>query len=174
MTVKHLLSSHQMWTQIQPKINRKNKDIHLEKKTSHSTDFHPSNFILWLRNMKTQVTFKKAGLKWEQKKFPSTADYTCLWQGQFGNSRVFINYHESSRTRNYKKIWDQWTEAPGWLNWLSVQLNFSSGHNLIVQGIKPGMGLCGGHTEPAWDSLSLSLSPPLSLSLPLPHLLVCS
>lgn len=102
VTVKHLLSSHQMWTQIQPKINRNSKDIHSEKKTSHSTDFYPSNFILWLRNMKTKLTFKKAGLKWEKRKFPGTTGYTCLWQGQFGNSRGFINYLKSSKICNLK------------------------------------------------------------------------
>lgn len=99
---RQALSSHQMWTKSQPKINRKNKDIHFEKKTSHSTDFHPSNFILWLRNIKTKVTFKKAGLKWENRKFPGTTGYTCLWQGQFGKSRGFISYLKSSKIHNLK------------------------------------------------------------------------
>ena len=49
-------------------------------------------------------------------------------------------------------------------------LDFSSGHDLSVCEIKPHVGLCADLTEPAWDSLSPSLSAPflLSLSLPLP------
>ena len=47
--------------------------------------------------------------------------------------------------------------------------DFNSGHDLMVRGIKPHIGLCADSSEPAWDSLSPSLSLPhvhsLSLSL---------
>ena len=43
-------------------------------------------------------------------------------------------------------------------------LDFSSGYDLIVREFKPCIGLCTDSAEPAWDSLSPSLS------LPLPHL----
>ena len=50
-------------------------------------------------------------------------------------------------------------------------LGLSSGHERMVHGIEPHIGLCTGREEPAWDSLSPSLSAPsllvhvLSLSL---------
>ena len=53
-------------------------------------------------------------------------------------------------------------------------LDFISGHNLMVGGFEPCVGLCTDSVEPVWDSLSLSLSalpcscvlsPSLSLSL---------
>ena len=61
--------------------------------------------------------------------------------------------------------------APGWLSLLSVWLSvFGSGHDLQVGGIELRVGLCADGTQPAWGSLSLSLSaPPLltrALSLP--------
>ena len=48
-------------------------------------------------------------------------------------------------------------------------LGFGSGHDLTVCGFEPRVGLCAGITEPAWDSLSPSLSapPPLELSFSL-------
>ena len=45
-----------------------------------------------------------------------------------------------------------------------LTLDLSSGHDLIVRGIEPHVGLCADSSEPAWDSLSLS-APALSLSL---------
>ena len=48
-------------------------------------------------------------------------------------------------------------------------LEFGSGHDLMVRGFEPCVGLCTGSAEPCWDSLSPSLSVPpllvLSLSL---------
>ena len=41
-------------------------------------------------------------------------------------------------------------------------LDFGSGRDLTVRGFEPHTGLCADGAEPAWDSLSLSLS--LSLS----------
>ena len=38
-------------------------------------------------------------------------------------------------------------------------LDSSSSHNLMVLGFKPQVGFCADSTEPAWDSLSLSLCP---------------
>ena len=45
-------------------------------------------------------------------------------------------------------------------------LGFSSSHDLVVCGIEPWVRLLANSAEPAWDSLSLSLSasPLLSLS----------
>ena len=49
-----------------------------------------------------------------------------------------------------------------------LTLGFSSGHDLRVRGFEPCEGLCADSTEPAWDSLSPSISAPplffLSLS----------
>ena len=52
--------------------------------------------------------------------------------------------------------------APGWLSQIIIRLfDFGSGHDLTVQvhEIEPRIGLCADNTEPAWDSLSLSLCP---------------
>ena len=48
-------------------------------------------------------------------------------------------------------------------------LGFGSGPDLAVRGIEPHVGLCADSVEPAWVSLSPSLSAPplLALSLPL-------
>ena len=69
-------------------------------------------------------------------------------------------------------------EAPGWPSRLScLTLDFGSGHDLMVYGIKRHVGLC----AEAWSllgilSLSLSLSapplPPLSVSLKVNKLLL--
>ena len=40
-----------------------------------------------------------------------------------------------------------------------LTLDFGSGHDLTVPEIEPCMGLSTSGTEPAWDSLSLPLSP---------------
>ena len=39
-----------------------------------------------------------------------------------------------------------------------VTLGFSSGHDLMVREIEPHVVLCADGTQPAWDSLSPSLS----------------
>ena len=44
-----------------------------------------------------------------------------------------------------------------------LTLGFSSGHDLIVPKFKPHFELCADSAEPAWDSLSPSLSASLSL-----------
>ena len=69
-----------------------------------------------------------------------------------------------------KKWWGAWVAQ-------SVKrptLGFSSDHDFMVHEIKPHIGLCTDSAEPAWGSLSLSLSLPppqfvhmLSLSLSL-------
>ena len=43
-------------------------------------------------------------------------------------------------------------------------LGFGSGHDLTVRGFKPSIGLRADIAEPAWDSLSLSLPLPCSIS----------
>ena len=45
--------------------------------------------------------------------------------------------------------------------------DFSSGHGLTVHGCEPRVGLYSDSMEPAWDSLSPSLSPSLPCSLSL-------
>ena len=55
--------------------------------------------------------------------------------------------------------------VPEWFSPLRVWiLDFSSGHNLTVCRIKPLIGLCVNTADPAWDSLSLPLSLPVSWS----------
>ena len=46
--------------------------------------------------------------------------------------------------------------------------DFGSRRDLTVHGIQPHVGLCADGVEPAWDSVSPSLSapPPFALSLP--------
>ena len=46
-----------------------------------------------------------------------------------------------------------------------LTLDFSSGHDLMVREFEPHIGLHTDSAEPAWDSLSLSASPVLSVSL---------
>ena len=50
-------------------------------------------------------------------------------------------------------------------------LGFGSGHDLTVREFDLRVGLCADSLEPAWDSLSLSLSAPplLALSVSLSH-----
>ena len=38
-------------------------------------------------------------------------------------------------------------------------LDFGSGHDLLVRGIEPLVGLCADSVEAAWDSVSSSLCP---------------
>ena len=58
--------------------------------------------------------------------------------------------------------------APGWCS----TLGFGSGHDLVVCGFKPHIGLCADGAEPAWDSLSLSAPPLLVLSFSLKNKLI--
>ena len=44
-------------------------------------------------------------------------------------------------------------------------LDFGSGHDLTVGDVEPGVGPCTDSVEPAWDSVSLPLSPAHSLTL---------
>ena len=55
-------------------------------------------------------------------------------------------------------------------------LDLGSGHNLTVCESEPCAGLCSGSAEPAWDSLShsLSLCPSPKLSLSLSVVCVCT
>ena len=41
-----------------------------------------------------------------------------------------------------------------------LTLDFDSGHDLIVHGFEPCVGLCTDSAEPAWNFLSLPLSDP--------------
>ena len=45
-----------------------------------------------------------------------------------------------------------------------LTLNSGSGHDLMVQEFEPHLKLCADRAEPAWDSLSPSLSLPLARS----------
>ena len=63
-------------------------------------------------------------------------------------------------------VWSIWLSSPKMWNWgcmggsvsWASTLDFGSGHDLMVCVIKPCIGLCTSSTEPAWDSLSPSLS----------------
>lgn len=68
VTIKYLCSNHQIWTQIQFKINRKNKDIHSEKK--NITDFHPFNFMT--KKYENQSNF--------QESMPEIREEKIFWQ----------------------------------------------------------------------------------------------
>ena len=46
-------------------------------------------------------------------------------------------------------------------------LDLGSGHDLAVREFEASIGLCTVSAEPAWDSPSLSVPPPLVLSLSL-------
>ena len=48
------------------------------------------------------------------------------------------------------------TGAPGSVK--RPTLDFGSGHDLMVGGFEPRVGLCTDTVEPAWDSVSPSLS----------------
>ena len=54
----------------------------------------------------------------------------------------------------------QCLEAPGWLSWLSIQLEFGSGHDPRAVGSSPAIELC--NEFGACLRLSLSPSAPLS------------
>ena len=57
---------------------------------------------------------------------------------------------------------------PGWLSWSQCPiLDLGSGHNLMVQEFEPCVRLLTDGVEPAWDSVSPSLSvlTPLTLSV---------
>ena len=56
--------------------------------------------------------------------------------------------------------------APGWLSRLKrLTIGFGSGHDLAVPGTEIRVRLCADSMEPAWESLSPSLSTPALLSL---------
>ena len=60
--------------------------------------------------------------------------------------------------------------APGWLSQLGVQLLVSA--QVVISWFRefePHIGLCAGRSEPAWDSLSPSLSAPPPLMRSLSH-----
>ena len=77
------------------------------------------------------------------------------------------NVHNRQIYRDIKKV-SGW--MPGWLSRLCIwTLYLVSDYDLTVCEFKPRVRLCADITEPAWDSLSPSLSalPLLSLSLSL-------
>ena len=69
--------------------------------------------------------------------------------------------------KNWSKSRDTWVAR----SVKRLVLGFSSGHDLTVCGFRPYIRLCSEDTEPAWDSLSLSLSLcPSPTLLPAPSL----
>ena len=46
-------------------------------------------------------------------------------------------------------------------------LDLGPGHDLTVQGLEPGIGLCANGSDPAWDSVSPSLCPSTACHHPL-------
>ena len=57
--------------------------------------------------------------------------------------------------------------APGWLS--QLRSDFGSGHDLMVRGLEPHIGLSAVSAEPASDPLSPSLSAPPLLTLSSPQ-----
>ena len=53
-----------------------------------------------------------------------------------------------------------------------LTLDIGSAHDLTVCETEPHVGLCSDSMEPAWDSVSLSLSLPLPGLCSLPHSLI--
>ena len=49
---------------------------------------------------------------------------------------------------------------PGWLSWLSIRLDFGSGHDLTVHEFEPCVGLYAGTVDTAWDSVCPVSAPP--------------
>ena len=48
-----------------------------------------------------------------------------------------------------------------------LTLDFDPGHDLMVHGVEPHIGLCADSMEPTWDSLSPSVSAPPLMSFSL-------
>ena len=67
---------------------------------------------------------------------------------------------DDSTNKTFKK-WGAWVVH----SVKHLALDFSSGHDLTVDGIEAGLGLHADNAKPAWDFLSLSLCPSFSLSL---------
>ena len=86
-----------------------------------------------------------------------------LIMGNKSNPRLNFSLSGKNKTKTKKKKTSQGT-------WVaqSVEcptLDFGSGHDLAVREFEPLIGLHAGGVEPAWDSLSLSLSAPPLLAL---------
>ena len=74
----------------------------------------------------------------------------------FGKPPVFVTVHEPRIA--FRGAWVAQLVK-------SLSLDFDLGHDLMVHEIKPLVTLCADSSEPAWDSLCLSVSLPLYLSL---------
>ena len=62
--------------------------------------------------------------------------------------------HDTQSNGNKSKNGSAWGAQSAEL----LTLDFGSGHDLTVREFKPRVGLCTDNAEPAWNSLSLSLS----------------
>ena len=96
-----------------------------------------------------------------------------------GIGLVMLQYKQPQISWSLWLVLNQnWPRRPGlegvtnknWGNWVArlvkcLTLGFGSGHGLTDCGTKPHVRLCADREEPAWDSLSSSLSAPLTLSL---------
>ena len=85
--------------------------------------------------------------------------FTAGCKGQQPVPNTSVNGEEWSGGKNTITGVPEWFQSAKRLT-----LGLGSGYNLMVRGFKPRAGLCADGTEPAWDSVSLSLSLPLALS----------
>ena len=69
-----------------------------------------------------------------------------------GNTLAAMSYQAAKRSRSRKEL-----QAPV----KCPTLGLGSDHDLTVCGFEPCVSLCAGSSEPAWDSLSSLLVPPL-------------
>ena len=79
------------------------------------------------------------------------------WRGRNGHFRGLSRPKKFSENGQLRSRNEEIYRRGSWgLSRLSVRLCFSSGHDLIVHGIEPYVGLCAAGVEPVWDSLSFS------------------
>ena len=105
---------------------------------------------VWLRNQYTNGCLAYLMLPREAQAIRCTAKRHYYYQTILAQFAYFLLI--STRERSHRGTWvAQLVQRP--------TLGFSSGHDYTVHGIQPHTGLCGDSTEPAWDSLSLSLPP---------------
>ena len=62
---------------------------------------------------------------------------------------------------------ESWRMRAAWLAQSVKHPTLNFGHDLMVHEFKPYVGLCAGSVEPVWDSVSLSVFLPCSLSVSL-------
>ena len=77
---------------------------------------------------------------------PSTSEYDLVWRyGLYTGNYITMTLFGGAQGAQSVKY---------------LTLELGADHDLMVHGTEPGMGLCADSTEPAWDSLPLSLPLP--------------